>query len=315
MIRVEAGMSTARFCQLIDMPERSWRRWQAKARAGWPAKGPWPAPVGEVLEPVVVKHAEAHTAWGHRKVWAMARYDGHRVSASTVLRLLRRRGLVTEAAVYQRERKKLAETRRAAFLTPPAGPNQVWQFDFSEFETATGGTWRFAACADYWSKYEFGWHLSPTANQHDAITGVELALAEAERLAGGPLIDHVTDQVTGEIKPITLVTDNGGPFRSDRFARFIDAHPELHHVRIKARTPGQNGVRERAFGSLKYERLYLEDIQTADELWAHAEDYRNEFNAVRPHEALAWNRPLDVHLGIADPAIPNFEINNSLPTT
>lgn len=73
MIRTEAGMSTARFCQLIDIPERSWRRWQTKARAGWPVKGRWPSPVGEVVEPVVVKHAEAHTGWGHRKVWPMAR--------------------------------------------------------------------------------------------------------------------------------------------------------------------------------------------------------------------------------------------------
>lgn len=31
MIRTEAGMSTTRFCELIDMPERTWRRWQAKA--------------------------------------------------------------------------------------------------------------------------------------------------------------------------------------------------------------------------------------------------------------------------------------------
>lgn len=27
VIRVEAGMSTARFCRLIDMPEHTWRRW------------------------------------------------------------------------------------------------------------------------------------------------------------------------------------------------------------------------------------------------------------------------------------------------
>jgi DNA-binding transcriptional regulator YiaG len=33
VIRVQAGMSTARFCHLFDMPERTWRRWQAKARA------------------------------------------------------------------------------------------------------------------------------------------------------------------------------------------------------------------------------------------------------------------------------------------
>jgi len=36
------------------------------------------------------------------------------------------------------------------------------------------------------SKYELGWRVSQTANQHDAITAVELALAEAERLATHP---------------------------------------------------------------------------------------------------------------------------------
>jgi len=321
VIRQRAGMPTARFCRLVGMPERTWRRWQARARSGWPVKGPWPAPVAERVEPEVVKHAEAHVAWGHRKVWAMTRYDGHQVSQATVLRILRRRGLVPEAASYQRERRKLAEKRRAAFLAPPTGPNQVWQFDFSEFETAAGGTWRFAGVADYWSKYEFGWHLSLTANRHDAIAGIELALAEADRLAGQAdpdrpglsLLETLTDPDTGEITPIILVTDNGGPFRSDQFGRFIGARPELAHVRIKARTPGQNGVRERAFGSLKYERLYLDDIPDGTQLWAHAEDYRHEFNHVRPHEGLSWHRPIDVHLGIADPTEPNFQIVRTLP--
>ena len=44
MIRVEAGMSTTRFCARFDMPERTWRRWQAKARVGSQPKGPWPQP-------------------------------------------------------------------------------------------------------------------------------------------------------------------------------------------------------------------------------------------------------------------------------
>ncbi len=49
------------------------------------------------------------------------------------------------------------------------------------------------------------------------------------------------------IPAVTIVTDNGRPFRSVRFEHFITAHPEL-----------------------------------------------------RPHEAIAWNRPLDVHLGRAE---------------
>ena len=46
-----------------------------------------------------------------------------------------------------------------------------------------------------------------------------------------------------------------------------------------------------------------------------AEDYRIEYNTERPHRAIAWNRPLQVHLGQADPTIPTFEQEESLPTT
>jgi hypothetical protein len=86
----------------------------------------------------------------------------------------------------------------------------------------------------------------------------------------------------------------------------IATHPELRHVRTRVKTPGQSGSRERGFGSLKYGELFLEEIPDALDLVAHADDYRIDYNTVRPHEALAWNRPRDVHLGLADPLIPNF---------
>lgn len=42
----------------------------------------------------MAKHALAKPAWGHRKIWAMTRHDGHKVSQATVLRLLRDDGLI-----------------------------------------------------------------------------------------------------------------------------------------------------------------------------------------------------------------------------
>jgi hypothetical protein len=131
-----------------------------------------------------------------------------------------------------------------------------------EFETVGGGTRRIAACTDYWSKVELGWRLALTANQHDAIAAIELALTKAERLAGHALVeDCPVDSEAGELLPVvTIVTDNGGPFRSARFAAFITGHPELHHVRTRGQKPGQNGVRERGIESLEYERLYREHI-------------------------------------------------------
>lgn len=201
MIRIESGMSTARWCEKFDIPERTWRRWQAKARVGGQPKGPWPRPARDEARELVLKHALAHPVWGHRKVWAMVRHEGHVVSEATVLRTLRDEGLILPDN-YQRERRKLAERRKAAFATEPRGPNQVWQLDFSEFETTTGGTWRLAGCRDYYSKYEHPFHVSPTANQFDAIDAVELALADYEKLFGHPLSDLCeVDVETGEIKP------------------------------------------------------------------------------------------------------------------
>ncbi|PMC74209.1 integrase core domain-containing protein [Brachybacterium sp. UMB0905] len=315
MIRQEAGMSTSRFCELFDMPERTWRRWQSRHRDGESVRGPWPTPARDAAHDMVIDMAQKHPAWGHRKIWAMTRYEGGQASASTVMRIMQDANLLLPTN-YQKHQRDLAGARRAAFAQTPTGANQVWQLDFSEFETISGGVWRLAGCRDYWSKYEYPWHISPTANQHDAIEAVELALAEYEALAGAPLIDSCNISPDGEIEPcLTIVTDNGGPFRSFRFEHFIASHPELRHVRTRVKSPGQNGSRERGFGSLKYERLYQEEIHDALELTRHAEEYRLEYNTVRPHEAIAWNRPLDVHLGHASPDTPNFAGPIILPTT
>src|SRR4051812_34749756 len=37
----------------------------------------------------------------------------------------------------------------------------------------------------------------------------------------------------------------------------------LAHVRTRVQSPGQNGSRERGFGTLKYERLYIDEIDDA----------------------------------------------------
>jgi putative transposase len=314
VIRLDAAMPTARFCTLIGIPRRSYVRWQARARRpgaqaqAAPVKGPWPAPVVDALEPAAAKYAADWPGWGHRKIYGLMRADGYQVSCSSVERALRRRDLL-QPVDYTGERRELAKARRAAFAEPPTGPNQVWQLDFSEYETTGGGTWRLAGCCDYYSKYEYGWHIAPTCTGTDAVAAVRMAITEAERLGGVPLIEQITDKTTGEVKRIKLVTDNGSAFKGAAFAAFIASRPELLHIRTRRRSPGQNGVRERAFGSLKYEHLYRMEIETLDDLAREAEAYRHIFNRIRPHEALGLHRPAEVHL---DPALkPPTKINKT----
>jgi putative transposase len=89
---------------------------------------------------------------GARKIAAMMRADGHSVSTSTAERALRRRGLLLPSG-FRADRKSCAALRRKVFNDPPTERNQVWQTDFSEFETIGGGIWRISAVVDYATKH------------------------------------------------------------------------------------------------------------------------------------------------------------------
>lgn len=155
-------MSTARFTSLLGIPEHSYRRWQARQRGGDPVKGPWPHPAQDAVETAAVAMANRWPAWGHRKITALLHADGIECAEATVKRVLARHELLLPVN-YTAERRELAQARSAAFALPPTRRNQVWQLDFSKYETTTGGTWRLAGCADDWAKYEFGFHLATNA--------------------------------------------------------------------------------------------------------------------------------------------------------
>lgn len=131
-------MSTARFCRLLDIPERTWRRKQARARTTGFSSGPWPRPARDRSRHVVADLARKHPAWGHRKIWAMARHEGHQLTMSTVLRVLRDEGLLLEAS-YQRERRRLAAERKAAFCEPPTVPTRCGNSTSPSMRPAVAG--------------------------------------------------------------------------------------------------------------------------------------------------------------------------------
>jgi len=292
MIRTEAKLPVSRFAELIDLPRRTYHYRLAKHRAGESAKGPWPAPVVDRIEPLVAKYAGDWDAWGHRKIWALARHDGHDVgSASSVGRAMARRGLL-QPVRYQAERRQLAQARKAVFVEPPNRRNRVWQMDFSEFETTTGGIWRIGGVCDYWAKPALAGRVAATATAVDLIATLEAAIAAAEQLLGHPLIlDCIGDDDV--IAPIAVVTDNGGPMRSIPVARWFAARPHFVHIRTRARSPQTNGVIERFFQSLKYEQLYRHDITDGPALADHVQSYLDTYNQIRPHETINWQRPLN----------------------
>jgi len=87
MIREDAGLGVARFCELGGIPESSWYRRCARVRGGQADKGPWPAPKRREIEAVVHWLALRYPAWGYRKIWALAVARGYQLSGVDELRL------------------------------------------------------------------------------------------------------------------------------------------------------------------------------------------------------------------------------------
>jgi putative transposase len=302
-IRAEFEVPVRRFCARLGIPSSTWYHWRAGELRGRPVRR-WPAPVVDAIEEQAAATARHWEQWGHRKIWAMLRADGIRVSQSSVERALRRQDLLLPVR-YQRERRQLAAERRATFIEPPTRRNRVWQMDFSEVETAAGGTWRVAGVVDYATKLSLAVPISGTVAARDACAALDAAIDEAERLLGHRLADDCVED--GALRPLAVVSDNGPAFKSIEFAGFIRARPFLTHIRTRHHAPETNGVAERFFGTLKYEHLFRLEIADVVELAAEVAAFRHIYNTIRPHEALDFRTPISAYLATPQPHLSAAE--------
>jgi putative transposase len=112
----------------------------------------------------------------------------------------------------------------------------------------------------------------------------------------------LVDETTGELlrtvtAPIAVVSDNGPCFRGATFAEaFAGDDPLLRHVRTRVKSPQTNGVIERFFGTLKYEHLLRGPIDDGDALAVEVGRFRQIYNTIRPHQAIADRTPRAAYL-------------------
>ena len=114
-MRLEAGLSISRFCAVAGIHRSTWHRRGARAREQRESR--WPAPERDRIEQPAAQLALEWPAWGHRKIWALLRADGLRPgSQATVLRALRRRGLIQPPGAL---RERRGDARSSDARPPP----------------------------------------------------------------------------------------------------------------------------------------------------------------------------------------------------
>src|SRR6266853_1815216 len=229
-------------------------------------------------EEAVVELRQAHTRWGPRKLKRVLERDQPHQrwpAASTIGELLKREGLV----VGRKPRR-----RTAPYTEPLAhadGPNRVWCADFKGwFRTADGERIDPLTISDAHSRYL----LRGQAVEKTDTARVQAIFEAAFREYG---------------MPAAIRTDNGAPFATRALAGLsrlavwwikLGIVPE----RIEAGHPEQNGRHERMHRTLKQETAQPPAGNRREQQRA-MERFRQEYNQVRPHEALGMQTPSAVY--------------------
>jgi len=232
----------------------------------------------EEIEQLVLELRQAHMHWGPRKLKRILERDepGRRwPAASTIGALLKREGLVVA-------RKK--RLRTAPYTDPLAHAqecNRVWCADFKGwFHTANGQRIDPLTISDAHSRYL----LRCQAVEKTNTSRVQAIFEAAFREYG---------------MPQAIRTDNGAPFASralgglSRLAVWwikLGIVPE----RIQAGHPEQNGRHERMHRTLKAEATQP-PANTRRQQQQALDRFRQEYNEVRPHEALQMRTPAEVY--------------------
>jgi hypothetical protein len=81
-------------------------------------------------------------------------------------------------------------------------------------------------------------HANGTQTARDAVTVLEAAIAEAERLLERPLAVECLDEETGELHPLVIVSDKGPAYKSDPL-------PDLHRQPSRAQPRPHQAPRPR----------------------------------------------------------------------
>jgi putative transposase len=232
----------------------------------------------EEIERMVLELRQAHMRWGPRKLKrVLERDESGRVwpAVSTIGALLKREGLV----VARRKRN-----RTAPYTEPLAhadGANRVWCADFKGwFRTGDGERIDPLTISDAYSRY--------------------LLRCQAVEKADTPRVQAIFEAAFREYgMPEAIRTDNGPPFASSAvsgLSRLAVWWIKLGIVpeRITAGHPEQNGRHERMHRTLKQETAQPPAANRRKQQQA-LDHFRQEYNEVRPHEALEMRTPGSVY--------------------
>lgn len=212
--------------------------------------------------------AETRVRYGYRRVHVLLRREGWPVNVKLVNRLYREMGLQLRNKSPKRKVKaKLREDRQE-----PVRRNDVWAMDFVHDQLFDGRKTRVLTMVDAFTRY------SPAI--------------EARFNWCGAAVADVLERVCTEVGyPRTIRVDQGPEFIS----KDLDLWAYRRGVVLDFSRPGKptdNAYIESLNGKFRAECLNVHWFTSIEEMRRICEDWRRDYNEVRPHSALGNKPPM-----------------------
>jgi transposase InsO family protein len=217
----------------------------------------------------MIEWATRFGRYGYRRVTALLRSEGWRVNHKRVERLWRQESL--KVPQKQPKRGRLWLNDGSCTRLRPTHQDHVWSYDFVQDRTKEGRPLRMLTIVDEYTRECLSIDVARKLDHEDVL----------ERLA----YLFVTRGV-----PEHLRSDNGSEFTAQAVRDWL-ARVGVKTLYIEPGSPWENGYIESFNGKLRDELLNREVFETLLEAKVLIEQWRVEYNTIRPHSSLGYRPP------------------------
>jgi len=223
----------------------------------------------ESLTDDIISLATKFGRYGYRRITALLKSEGWRVNHKRVERIWRQEGL--KVPQKQPRRKRLWLNDNSGIRLRPEHKDHVWSYDFVKRRTENGKAFRILTIIDEFTRE------CP-------------ALLVARSIPSHDVIDQLFQLFVLRGIPEYIRSDNGTEFTARQIRKWL-ARIGVKTLFIEPGSPWENGYIESFNGKLSDELLDREIFSTLTEAKVLIEQWRRDYNQIRPHSSLGYRPP------------------------
>ena len=219
----------------------------------------------------IVALATKYGRYGYRRITALLNNSEHgwRVNHKRVERIWRKEGL--KVPKKQPKRGRLWLNDGSCIRLRPEHKDHVWSYDFMVERTTDGRAFRVLNIIDEFTRESLSGKVNRKINSQDVI-------------------DQLYNLFIFRGIPEHIRSDNGPEFTAKAVRRWLN-RLGVKTLFIEPGSPWENGYIESFNGKLRDELLDREIFTTLEEAKVLIEQWRRDYNQVRPHSALGYQPP------------------------